>query len=272
MAVVGYAVLHAYATSPLPPLKPGRMSPDITGMMGRGVALWLQYVLPFICLLGAALSAWRRRQAGQLHAEAAQRADGLARMDWRDFEVLVGEYFRREGFAATPNSRPGPDGGVDVIMRKGSDRYLVQCKHWRAQRVGVQVVRELYGVMAAQRVAGGFVVTSGRFTEDAREFASGREIGLIDGRTLQRKIRSQTQPVGAPETAPRIEPVFAPVPTPERPPATGTVFTPAAPPACPLCGAAMVMRQARTGTHAGRHFWGCSRYGETRCRGTRPVG
>jgi restriction system protein len=41
----------------------------------------------------------------------------------------------------------GPDGGVDLVLRKpggnGSEKFLVQCKQWRALKVGVDVVREL---------------------------------------------------------------------------------------------------------------------------------
>ena len=55
------------------------------------------------------------------------------------------------------------------------------CKQWKAFKVGVTVVRELYGVMAARGAAGGFVVTSGRFTEEATRFADDRNIRLIDG-------------------------------------------------------------------------------------------
>ena len=39
----------------------------------------------------------------------------------------------------------GADGGIDLVLRKGSERFLVQCKQWRAYKVGVNVVRELYG-------------------------------------------------------------------------------------------------------------------------------
>jgi restriction system protein len=38
--------------------------------------------------------------------------------------------------------------------------------------------------MAAQQAAGGYVVTSGRFTKDAIAFAEGRNIELIDGEVL----------------------------------------------------------------------------------------
>ena len=209
----------------------------------------------------------------------------MAQMSWHEFEVLVGEYFRRQGFVAANNFEAGPDGGVDVLLKKGADRYLVQCKHWRALRVGVQPVRELYGVMAAQRVAGAYVVTSGTFTDEARKFAEGRELQLIDGQALQRGIRAQAavasattartdaRPTSAaPAPAPRAA---APSPAPQGrvEPTLDATHPPAAPsaPPCPLCNAPMVQRQARNGPNAGNRFWGCSRYGETKCRGTRAL-
>lgn len=42
--------------------------------------------------------------------------------------------------------------------------------------------------MAAEGAAGGFVVTSGRFTKEAEAFASGRNIQLVDGTVLKRWI------------------------------------------------------------------------------------
>ena len=254
LAVVSYVGLHAYAGRPVA-LQPGQATGFMLTVFWHGLAMAGQYILPIAFLAGAGLSAFRRRQASQLHGEAARRIDGVAQMTWREFEVLVGEYFRRLGFTAVNNFEAGPDGGVDVLLKKGADRYLVQCKHWRALRVGVQPVRELYGVMAAQRVAGGYVVTSGAFTDEARKFAEGRELKLIDGKALQRGIRAQAAP--APEPQGRVEPAMGAAPP---------------PPLCPLCSAPMVQRQARNGANAGNRFWGCSRYGETKCRGTREMG
>jgi restriction system protein len=56
---------------------------------------------------------------------------------------------------------PGPDGGIDLALRKDGELHLVQCKHWRARKVGVEIVRELYGVMAARGAVGSYVVSSG---------------------------------------------------------------------------------------------------------------
>lgn len=266
LAVASYLWLHAVATSPLPTMTgTGQMGAMVTVSVWRGVATIGQYLLPLLCLAGAGMSVFRRRQAAQLHADAANRADGIAQMSWREFEVLVGEHFRRLGFSVTETGGGGPDGGVDVLLRKGSDRYLVQCKHWRTRRVGVEPVRELYGLMAAQRMAGGFVVTSGDFTDEARAFANGRELQLVNGKALQRGI--QKQAVSSPAS-----PRQAAVSTPRTVAAAPLLVSAEVPaPDCPKCGSAMVFRVARKGPNAGHPFWGCSQFVQTKCNGTRIV-
>jgi restriction system protein len=64
------------------------------------------------------------------------------------------------------------------------------------RRFEMYVVRALYGVMAARGAAGGFVVTSGQFTSDAKEFAAGRNVELIEGKQLLSMIKS-VQSAGA---------------------------------------------------------------------------
>ena len=61
----------------------------------------------------------------------------------------------------------------------------MQCKQWRALTVGVAIVRELYGAMAADGAVAGIVVTSGRFSADAKAFASGRNVSLMMGKLSQ---------------------------------------------------------------------------------------
>jgi len=41
------------------------------------------------------------------------------------------------------------------------------------------------------------------------------------------------------------------------------------PAACPLCGALMALRTAKTGKNAGSQFWGCTKYPD--CKGTHPI-
>lgn len=205
------------------------------------LAAWAgQYLLPGLLGLGALLSIGRQMKRGWLFRKAlnnpAAVSDGI---DWQQFERLVGEVFRRQGYAVEETGNAGPDGGVDLIVRKGRKRFLVQCKQWRALKVGVKVVRELYGVVAAQGAAGGFVVTSGSFTEDARQFAASCKLTLIDGETLDYWIAGAAGR-SAPEASVRH---------------------------CPLCRSPMVRRTVKRGSKAGTQFWSCSNYPE--CRGTR---
>lgn len=265
LAVASYFWLHSVAISPMPVVtSTGQLSAVMTGTVWRGFARVAQYVFPVLCLGGAAMSFFKRRKASQLHSDAANRADGISQMSWRDFEVMVGEYFRRQGFAVAGNGGGGPDGGVDLWLTRGADRYLVQCKHWRARRVGVEPVREMYGLIAAQRLAGGYVVTSGEFTDEARRFAQGRELQLVNGAALKRGVQAQAA-AGA-ERAGRASPAAAAMPeTPRQPTAAASM------PACPNCGAAMTLRVARQGANAGKQFWGCSQFAQTKCRGVREL-
>ena len=256
LALASYLWLHSVAIKPIGTLtQPGHAGSLAISAIGQSLAAIGQFVLPLCFLLGAGISAYKRRMAGRLHADAANRVDGMSQMSWREFEVMVGEFFRRKGFSVTVNGGGGPDGGIDVLLQKGSDSYLVQCKQWRARRVGVQTVRELYGVMASRRVAGGFVVTSGDFTDEARNFAQGSEIELIDGKALYSGVRAQADSTRATQHT-----------TMPQTPAAQSV------PICPVCHSPMVVRQNRNGVAPGKAFWGCSRFAQTKCRGTREIG
>ena len=127
--------------------------------------------------------------------------------------------------------------------------------------------------MAAKGATGGFVVTSGRFTADAKDFAQGRNVELIDGPRLfamiQKARQAQGQSASAQREAPStagISKLQASVSAPE--PSVAAKAT--SQPECPRCGATMALRTARQGANAGNAFWGCSTY--PKCRGTVAAG
>ena len=64
--------------------------------------------------------------------------------------LVLGEAYRLLGYRVTEIGGGGADGGVDLMLTKGGEKFLVQCKQWKAYKIGVDVVRELYGVMAAK--------------------------------------------------------------------------------------------------------------------------
>ncbi len=109
-------------------------------------------------------------------------------MSWKEFEMLISEFFRRQGYSVVENNGDGPDGGVDLRISKDGKNILVQCKHWEAEQVGVKIVRELYGVVASEGATKGILVTIGYFTRDAEIFAHGKPLLLIRGNELSRLI------------------------------------------------------------------------------------
>lgn len=253
LALVAYLALHAVAVRPIAAQAvPGQMGTMAVGMMWRSLAGIGQYLLPALCLIAALVSFVRQRRSGELVETAIQTdnaTQALNSLTWQEFERLVGEAYRRQGFAVKETGRGGPDGGVDLELRRDGELHLVQCKQWRAQRVGVDVVRQLYGVMAAQGAASGIVVSAGRFTDEAQRFAEGRNIRLQTGQALHAMVRAGAEP--------------APFGSPNRPVQSSI---PPAPPACPKCAKPMVMRTAKRGEQIGRSFWGCT--GFPTCRGT----
>jgi restriction system protein len=261
LALLSFAVLHVIVVHfSLPTAARGNVNfgAIYTHTFLATVAKLAQFIVPPALLIGAGTSAWRRSRASALvDGSGLNGTAGAESLSWSEFEQLVAELFRRQGYAVTENLIGGPDGGVDLVLRKGSDHTLVQCKHWRTQRVGASVVRELKGVMAARGISGGFVVSSGTFTDQARAFAAEARIGLVDGPQLM-SMRHQFSRSASGQAA-----------------RSGTIagFTVGGEgntsPACPKCGTPMVRRRARRGSNAGGEFWGCKQY--PGCRGTLSV-
>lgn len=195
--------------------------------------------------------------------------ESLNALSWHKFEWLVGEAYRRQGYAVEESMSAGADGGIDLILRRGGQTVLVQCKRWKVQAVGVTVIREMFGLLTHHGATRVIVVTSGRFTREALSFAEGKPIELVDGPALLDLVRSVQAPAsGSPAaepgrgagTAPARESFASAVP---ESVASGTAVH------CPDCGAAMVRRVAKRGVNAGNAFWGCSSYPS--CRGVRAI-
>jgi len=219
---------------------------------GEGAKLVGQLVHQLAWLAGLfVLGAWLASLAHRLRRQRLfDRQTGLAsirQLSWREFEALISEAFRRQGYSVVETGQRGPDGGIDLILTKAGEETLVQCKRWKEWRVPVEKVRELYGVMASRGATNGILVSCGYFTKPARRFAEGKSLELIDGPQLAQLVAGiQTKP------APPLKVAEA-----TREPL-----------ACPQCGSSMVLRTAKKGPQPGSQFWGCTKYPD--CRGTRP--
>ena len=208
------------------------------------------YLVAIFCFGAAAVSAWRRAQRRKLLDSQSDLAS-LRAMTWRELEHLVAEAYARLGYQVEESAQAGADGGVDLRLRRGGELTLVQCKHWRTQRVGAPVVREQFGLLAHHRAAAVVIVTTGDFTSEARAFAQGKPIELVTGAELLSLVQGVQRGVAPP------------VPSRTSAPEPAAQSTEAS---CPLCAAPMVQRTAR---QTGARFLGCSKF--PGCRGTRPA-
>lgn len=255
LAVVSYVVLHSYANQSPPTSVEGVdaiYAAVLPGLL-RGFAAFGQVVLPIVFLIGAFASAFNGYKRKKLHKDTAQShsVNPLEEINWQDFELLVGEHFRQQGFVVEETAG-GADGGIDLIAVKNGEKYLVQCKQWKAYKVGVKVVRELLGVMVGAAASGGFVVTSGEFTHDAVVFANDNNITLLDGKALRRMIHGQLK---LSSSVKKSEPVSKPYRSDLE--------------MCSKCGAKLVLRTAKKGNNVGKQFYGCSTY--PKCRYTKDI-
>lgn len=180
--------------------------------------------------------------------------DMLQGVGWTEFERLVAEGFRQRGYAV---SETGGGGGrpVDMVLSRGQDRFLVDCKPWRTLSVGPAPVRELLALVRQLGASGGFVVSSGSFSDEARRLAEGDKVQLIDGKVLRELLNTReekTQPVVVRRDGPFLDTTL--------PPAAWRLK--AQP--CPLCGGAM--EEAERG---GRRLLACVHH--PLCEGTREL-
>lgn len=88
-----------------------------------------------------------------------------------EFEQFVADVFRRVGYNADVTQKTR-DGGKDIVATFEIGRVLYttyfECKRYAPDRpVGVNIVRELYGVVDRERVDKGVIVTTSYFTKDA---------------------------------------------------------------------------------------------------------
>lgn len=173
----------------------------------------------------------------------------MQQLEWKRFETVCTEFLKTLGFQAK-ETKTGADGGVDIVLHQIGDTKpmaIAQCKAWRNRPVGVKPVRELFGVMAADKVEHGIFLTTSSYTDEARNFAAGKNLDLVDGSKLIAFIRQ----LGADAQAALLQKAF-----------TGDYSTPT----CPRCDIKMTLRTSNKGPQAGSEFWGCPNY--PRCHQT----
>ncbi|MFF4456143.1 restriction endonuclease [Streptomyces goshikiensis] len=177
-------------------------------MLGLGAAVvlislimallsWLAahpWVLVLILVLVAAVGGGRLRMRMRREAVRAQglryAVEHLDGLHYNDFEFAVRDLMHRDGCSDAVKVGGRGDNGADV---KATDpygrRWVIQCKHrkagWSGSAVGTPDLQVLNGT--GRQVHGGDVLvmlTNGRFSGPAVEFARSQHLHLVDRHLL----------------------------------------------------------------------------------------
>ncbi|MFC8175559.1 restriction endonuclease [Streptomyces sp. NPDC057325] len=155
---------------------------------------WVPVVL--VLVAGGAVALWvvgRQRAARWERVRLQGLRYALAQLDalhYRQFEHAVRDLMQRDGCADAVQVGGAGDNGADV---KATDpygrRWVIQCKHRKSGLAGAAVGSPDLQVLngTGRPVHGGDVVvlvTNGRFSKPALEFARSQHLHLVDRTTL----------------------------------------------------------------------------------------
>lgn len=183
MIVILSGGVYVTPTDFLPPIADYGFLAGLGGNV-QPIAGLLSALLLLLALFSQIKSVQRRRLLDHQSSLESIRA-----MSWRKFEILCVEAFRRQAYSVQKIDLGGPDGGVDLILRKHGRTTIVQCKRWKTFKIGAREVQELYGILTAEHADRAMFVTSGSYTAEARAFARGKPIDLLDDHALFDLVR-----------------------------------------------------------------------------------
>lgn len=110
----------------------------------------------------------------------------------REFEEFVADIFHRNGFKVEVTQKTR-DGGCDIIAIRSdlniNTKFIIECKRYiQSRKIGVDIVRQLYGVQKEKRANKSILVTTSHFTKDAIDFANSHttewDMSLVDFQVL----------------------------------------------------------------------------------------
>jgi hypothetical protein len=220
----------------------------------------------------------RSAEQARLAKSIVPSLDELRNLSWQQFEDEIARMFERFGYKVeqTPYVK---DQGRDAILWKNGQKSLLECKKYsESGRSGRPDLQKFYAAVSDDSATYGHFITTGTFTNDAKEYAATHPIELIDGGELV-KLMFKSRP--SPSTEDKYssmcevcgEIVFHRLRIPQ--PVTCVNSHPVLPtlnieqvlsssgatPICPDCRVPMRLIRGRRGK-----FWGCSRF--PRCHRT----
>ncbi len=109
----------------------------------------------------------------------------LDAMDGYQFEDFCADLLTRLGYGRVEKTLYSQDGGRDILIQSPSGLVVVECKHQPNTSIGRPIVQKLHSAVLTSKAVRGLLVTTGRFTKEANEYAkllasNGTIIEMID--------------------------------------------------------------------------------------------
>lgn len=206
----------------------------------------------------------------------------LRRLAPRRFEDAVAGMYKRLGYAVTQTPYSN-DEGRDAILEKDGAIFLVECKRYGSTNaVGRPEVQKFHSAVMVANARKGFIVTTGQFTDEAREYVESKSlpIVLVDDRALGKLMYSSKAAASDDDSyetvcldcggaarhslrAPKVALCSGGHSVSPSVVLEDVLVMSGCAPVCKQCGATMRVREGRRG-----RFWGCARY--PRCLRTEP--
>ena len=166
------------------------------------------YLLAAVVIGCVAYLIWRLKQRGlELEATTVSRtpfaapaadtsvlftAQMLGKLEPARFEKLVAAYYAKTGVVAEPTGA-GPDAAVHIkIFWKGEPKPFagVQCHSNPPGLIPAKPLQDLFAALSAAEIRRGYVVTTGKFNVEARDFAEEKHFTLLPGDLLLEKLNA----------------------------------------------------------------------------------
>jgi restriction endonuclease Mrr len=99
-------------------------------------------------------------------------------MSGSQFERELGRMFEQAGYEVEYTGAKG-DKGIDLVLRRGSEKIVVQCKAHR-KPVGPSTARDLYGAMIDAQAQSAILASLSGVTVGIYQFIQGKTIKVMD--------------------------------------------------------------------------------------------
>jgi restriction system protein len=113
-----------------------------------------------------------------------------------EFEHWCAEFLEKQGFTDISVTSSSQDGGKDIVCKKGTVTYYIECKRYSHSRdaefkIDIGTARKLIGSMEASGIKNGLIITTGYATSEAIEYLNtlpkDYQVSIIDGDELTKQ-------------------------------------------------------------------------------------